>query len=1540
MRAIIQFLLFSSATCLSASSLFAQTGISLADHRPAIAATTQVPLSFEQATSGDARWTARGNGYKLALGAADIQVGLNNEQLRILFVGADAKAESSGLDPLPGKVNYFVGRDPKAWRHDIPTYGRVQYKAVYPGVDLLWYGKQGRLEYDLDLQPGADPNKIAMRFEGARKLALEANGDLRVDMASGSLSLKLPGVYQDSDKGRTRITTSYDLRAANEVGFHLAAYDKSRPLVIDPTLVYATYFGSGGLLSVTAAAVDSSGNIYMGGSAYYSVVPTVNAYQPGALGQTNAFIAKFDPTGKTILYSTYVGGSNTDHLYGIAVDSTSGDLVGVGQTFSPDFPVVNPIQSAPGPNGEQAAFTFRLAAAGNQLVYSTYLGGTVNAGAYAVALDASANAYVTGYGRAFPTQSPALNDCCVFVEKLSNTGSQVYAAQMAGGQGKAIAVDSSGAAYVAGTSYVSSFPNNPPGAQKANAGGGGDAFVAKLSPDATSLVWATFLGGTGPDTANSIALGAGNVVYVGGQTASTDFPVTAGVVQGTFSGGTDAFVAELSADGSSFGWVTYLGGSQSDILASLAVGSGGLVVAGSTYSRDFPIANALEPAFPGSPSTFFKSTDSGASFAPADSGLLSALGGTILPDPSSAGTIVIDTTQGVYRSADDGATWANVRPNSLGSTSTDRSVSNPAVLYSADNCSLNKSIDGGQTWNAAYTNCTGFSYLVAISPADPNIVLLFDGETTELRSTNGGVTFPQTLTTPFPSGLYKFRIVASPDGSMYADSGYQGLYKSTDSGLTWTQLGAGVLPSYFPGGFTLSASSPSILYVADGTNVYKSTNAGTSWTTVGAGAGVQYLAAAPSNAQIIYGISTANNGILISTNGGAIWTAAGFVDSPSIQSLSVSPLNSAEIYVGDNLPQSGFVSKLSTDGTTLLWSTYYGSYGQPLGYNIPVAAAAALAPSGNVWVAGSVNSASLPLTPDARNANAYASNPAFLAEIADATASCAYTINPATQYSYYAGWLVFSVTAPSGCAWTATPSDTWIHVVRSSGTGSGTIPLAVDANTTASTRNGTVTVNGQVYTIVQPSGSCTYQVTNPALTSGGGTASITVTAPAGCPWDVELQNSDPAAVTSPSTGTGDGSVTVSVPPNPSNAYSASYAVQIGGSPSSVYVDAATCVYTLQEYSNTVFLSADTQQYSFSISANCSWTASTDQPGWLTLNRTSGNGPGFIGFTVLLNNTGVDRVAHITVGTLQFTVTQNFISAQFADVPPSASYFDAANLMFLAGVTTGCVTSSDPSTRMYCPDDSVTREEMAAFIVRAVTGTTTPAIYNAVPYFTDVPTTNPFFPHIQKMEELGITTGCGTGVFCPTATIPRWEMAMFMVRARLMLQGAAFTTATTPYFADVPTNVEGNGIPFPFIQRSYEENITAGCGTNPLIYCPDALVTRGEMASFIMRALFNETMVVGPTAPLLNGVAPNTMAATPGTQITVTITGINTNFQAGDTVTIPSGWLAVSNLVVNSATSISATLTANANVAPGPQALVVTTGGQNLTLPLAIQVGTY
>jgi hypothetical protein len=1000
-------------------------------------------------------------------------------------------------------------------------------------------------------------------------------------------------------------------------------------------------------------------------------------------------------------------------------------------------------------------------------------------------------------------------------------------------------------------------------------------------------------------------------------------------------------VASLTADGSQFGFVTYLGGSGFDALTSLAVGSNGLIVAGNTSSGDFPTSAAVQPAFPGQPYSFFRSTDSGASFTGSDKGLPTFQGGAILPDPSVAGVIVLDTGQGVYRSTDDGATWKNVEPTSSGSTA--RSLSNPSVLYTAGgpvrafaNCDLYQSADGGQTWFVPNGTCSQITAALAVAVAQNAVIVFADAldpgvgtYTGEYRSTDGGQTFTFVRTS-----LNLNNMVASPDGSVYAAVPNQGLYKSSDAGLTWAQAGNSVLPNNLSG-FSVSPSGPSILYASDGNNVYKSPDAGATWKEIGPGAGVSLLAVDPTNPQRIYGIG--GNAVLISTDGGATWTPTGTLqDVSAISGLAVNPFNASEVYLtsGDSpqSSQSGFVAKLSTDGTTLLWSTYYGSYGYSS------LAGAAPAPSGDVWLAGTAGSGSLPLTPDARNGNPFGSNKVFLARIADATASCTYTVNPGTQYSYSAGQLAFAVTAPSGCAWTATPSSSWIHLMRSSGTGSGPIPLKVDANATASTRSGTVTVNSEVFTIVQPSSGCTYQLSNPTLTSAGGTATITVTAPAGCQWDAELQDADPATVTSATTGTGNGTVTISIPPN-SGVDSNSYCVAIGGQ-SFCIQEASACTYSFPN-GTSVTIPADGGYYSTQIQPNlngCSLSDSTD--GNFIIPDVPVTGSGTLSYFVLPNDTGCERTEHITVGNQQLTVTQDFTGAQFNDVAPTATYCEAANLMFSTGVTTGCVQSTDPTTRQFCPNDDVTRQEMAAFLVRAVTGTTNPAIYNQTPYFSDVPATAPFFAHIQKLMELGITTGCSQNppLYCPTNTIPRWQMAMFMVRARLAPYGAPFTAAATPYFTDVPTNVEGNGMPFPYIQRSKEEYITNGCGST--YYCPDLLVTRGQMASFIMRGLFNETMVLPNGAALLTGVTPNAVAATTGSQITVTITGTNTNFQTGDTVTVPSGMLAVSNVVVNSGTSIGATLTVNAGATAGPQALVVTTGGQNLTLPLAIKVGTY
>ena len=1102
-------------------------------------------------------------------------------------------------------------------------------------MDVAWYGSEGQIEYDLVVHPGADTSHIALRFEGTRKLALEPGGDLRVETADGPLTLRLPVVYQEAGAARTRVEGHYVLRADNEVGFALADYDKSRPLVIDPTLVYATYFGINTLELprsrwTLSATCTSPGTPPLGRSRLEPVYSRRTGEDRmrtflSSIPRARPCCTRPGLAGRTWIISTGLPWMPMARWWASA---------------RRDRPISPWSAQHKRPSTTEGHIAFKLNVAGDSLVYSTYLGGASTSGR-AVALDASGNAYLTGAGPDFPTTSGALNNCCTFVAKLSNTGSEVYAASFGADTGRAIAVDAQGAAYIAGYSTQASFPNNPSGVCTTNTGSRG-AYAAKLSADGSKLVWATFLGGSGYDAAYAIAVANDGVAYFGGETTSTDLPVTTGTLRTAYGATRTASspVSPRTALSSDFS-LTWAAAARTPSHLWLVDSNGQLVVAGTTSSRDFPIISAVQPSFPGWPYSFLKSTDSGASLVgrraacriytlPTQS--------AILPDPSAPGTLLMDTGGGIYRSTDDGASWTNVEPNSTGMTA--RGLSDPSVVYAVFYCDFYKSSDGGKTWSTSILNtmeCAEAghqSQAIAVSPTDPNTVLLFSYNQ-EYRSTDGGQTFPQYLATPMPPNVWdSWKIVSSPDGSIYANpnSWISGLFKSTDAGLTWTTLGSGgsVLLADVKD-FALSMSNPSVLYAIDGfNNIDKSTDAGATWNTVATGVPIWALAVAVSNSQVIYGLSSF--GVFLSTDGGVSWNSTGaLLDGPSLFGIATSPSNSAEFYISSGVLQSGFVAKLNSDGKTLDWSSYYGSHG---GSTI---SSAAPAPSGDVWVVGSlgVYTESLPLTPDAQDANPAAVRPAFIAHIEDSTASCSYAVNPGTQYSYVAGELVFSVTAPSGCAWTATPSDTWIHLIQNLGTGSATIPLLVDANTTAATRTGTVAVADQAFTITEPPSSCHYSLDNTSfqLPSSGGQVTVNVTAGAGCAWSVVPIG---LTVVSGGSGTGNGSVTLSAPGNiglSAIAFSALVATQNVN----VYV-AEDCTYLLSPLT----FDGTSRSFSVGITASgsaCQWQASIDAS-WLAFSSsTTGVGSGSLSFSTSENKTGGPRTAHLHIGSQTLTLTQ-------------------------------------------------------------------------------------------------------------------------------------------------------------------------------------------------------------------------------------------------------------------------------------------------------------
>jgi hypothetical protein len=582
--------------------------------------------------------------------AADLQdkSALQEAVLRTKLVGANSTPKISAVDELPGKSNYFIGNDPKKWRTNVPTYAKVKYQRVYPGVDVVYHGTQGQLEYDFVVAPGADPGVIRLSFKGADRLELDAQGDLVLHTAAGEVREHKPVVYQEIVGVRQAIAGSYVLRSEAEVGFAVAQYDASQPLVIDPALVYSTYLGGSGFDEGFRIAVDSGGNAYVTGSTSSTNFPTAGGpYQAASGGGTDAFVAKLNPTGTALVYSTYLGGSGIDEGLGIALDPGCGPAPAAlcnayvtGETGSTNFPTTSGAFQPAFGGGFSDAFVAKLNAAGTALVYSTYLGGSGNRGdvGLGIAVDSVGSAYVTGYTDStnFPTTPGALQTTfggglcyygyytCfdAFVVKLNPTGTAplAYSTYLGGSGddfGHDIAADSGGNAYVTGETGSPNFPTTPGAFQPAFGGGSGDAFVAKLNPTGTALVYSTYLGGSGFDEGLGIALdpGCGPApaapcnAYVTGDTSSPNFPTTSGAFQTSLGalGGSNAFVTKLNPAGTPpLTYSTYLGGSTSDAGSGIAVDSlSNAYVTGTSNSTNFPITtDAFQPASGGGADAF------------------------------------------------------------------------------------------------------------------------------------------------------------------------------------------------------------------------------------------------------------------------------------------------------------------------------------------------------------------------------------------------------------------------------------------------------------------------------------------------------------------------------------------------------------------------------------------------------------------------------------------------------------------------------------------------------------------------------------------------------------------------------------------------------------------------------------------------------------------------------------------------------------------------------------------------------------------------
>lgn len=701
--------------------------------QPVQAVYGNLPLMFEAnqgQTDSQVKFLARGSKYGLFLTANEAVLALQSSAavrqssatqtsvLRMSLVGGNPNADVAGSQVLPGKSNYLIGDNPAKWHRNVPQFARVRYRDAYPGIDLVYYGKQGKLEYDFEVAPGVDPKQVALQFQGVEKLELDADHALNVSVGDSQVRFDAPRVYQIIAGVEQTVAGHFVLQGNNQVSFEIGAYDRSQTLVIDPVLTYSTYLGGSGLESFPTIAVDSAFNAYVAGTTTSADFPvTADVFQkclgdpsnpttcPSATA-SDVFIAKFDSNGAALAYATYLGGSGDDVSTDIVVDSGFNPIV-VGSTNSANFPTKNAFQGTAASAGTHA-FVSKLDAAGANLLYSTYLSGGGTDIATGVAINAQNKIFLTGTTTSinFPVTPNAFQGTSkassqFFVSEVDPTTSAVaslpYSTYFGGGNpaggttiGGGIVVDGVGNVLITGgTNFLNTgsnastdfpilnasqacldAPSNPttcPTGVTAT-----DAFVAKLNPSAavgSQLLYSTFVGGTGNDSGNGVAVDNANNAYVTGSTTSPDIVIPTGTTpfQKCLDDATnpttcsasvtasDAFLAKLSSFTTgttttptvTMLYFSYLGGSGTDVGLAIAVDkASGARITGSTNSADFhTTASPIQGALSGPSDAFVARIDTTATSATAAGHYATYLGGS----STDRGTgIAIDSGSAIY----------------------------------------------------------------------------------------------------------------------------------------------------------------------------------------------------------------------------------------------------------------------------------------------------------------------------------------------------------------------------------------------------------------------------------------------------------------------------------------------------------------------------------------------------------------------------------------------------------------------------------------------------------------------------------------------------------------------------------------------------------------------------------------------------------------------------------------------------------------------------------------------------------------------------
>ncbi|HWJ41196.1 MAG TPA: SBBP repeat-containing protein, partial [Candidatus Limnocylindrales bacterium] len=940
------------------------------------------------------------------------------------FWGANPRAAAVPIERLPGVSNYFIGNNPANWKTAIPTFAKVRYASIYRGIDLVYYGNRQQLEYDLIVKPGADAGAVRLAFSGADALELNSSGDAIVRSGKSEIILRRPFGYQPDGARQTPVTVSYYKTARNTLGVRLAKYDHSRPLVIDPVLVYSTYLGHDFAQGQAVAINPAGGAVVAGWIADGSTFPTLTGPFGPAAGSVNAVVTEFNSTGSALLYSSVFGGSkngtgvagtSTDEALGVAVDTT-GDIFLTGFTNAIDFPIANTsvgggttLNQNHNAQVHSDAFVTEFNSNLSGIVYSTYLGGSESDFGNAIAVDNSGSAYVAGSTlstdlptsgvNAFQQSNPGSGIMQGFVTKLALTGGIVtapystYFGEPATSNPLAngtvltgIAADASNNAYVAGSAGAG-FPF--PGGSLGNHtfGGTWDAIAARINTTLSgnaSVIWASYLGGSGADWANAITISLGCVqncaAYVAGGTTSADFPTTSDAAAGQtpfqskLGGYADGFVALLIGPTGAPFYSTLLGGESFDEVRGIAANVlyNNAIVTGVTQSQSFPTVSAtsggLSASLGGPSGALFTSNDHGATLTPvsgwsATQGSIRSSSALAFDPGTSPATIFAGSTTGLWVSTNGGTSFT--QPAASGLSGSIESVDfSSAGLFVGTTLGLYLTTNGG----------ISFSQLSGVPTSDTvyqvGTISQFAGYYTAATSNgfyvtaNSGTSFTQA--TGIPGGTQAFASVIDPNScsgsscTVYVgtDKGvYSGTLSSSSAALSLTQT-----PLNFATVTALGAdatTTPTTLYAATlgGAGVVASTTGFTTLTNA-----TQYttpqnvfslaLDTATSNPATVYAGASSQTltSVFSSTNAGGSYSQG----ASKAGSISALQDLSGTLYVGEFLTQDAFVTYLDGYGAQLGFSGYLGGSSYEAGNAIANDAA------GNSYTAGSTFSTDFP----------------------------------------------------------------------------------------------------------------------------------------------------------------------------------------------------------------------------------------------------------------------------------------------------------------------------------------------------------------------------------------------------------------------------------------------------------------------------------------------------------------------------------------------------------------------------------------------------